>query len=182
MSGTPQHMMRGGGGKEGAAGPGREHEAHRHSLGIFMGQLLDQMDGCASGEKAASLQLFSAHDTTLLPLLMILGVFDPPHQLWPDYSSSLTFELHALAPAGSNDGPRPSEQFGVRVRYQLEDITSRIPGCPKDGPCPLTAFRQAICHSLPGADGDTAVDPHGGPDEPVLVQGTSGMGNGGTQF
>ncbi|KAJ1627890.1 histidine phosphatase superfamily [Pavlovales sp. CCMP2436] len=177
------HMMQGGRGKAGAAEPGGEYEAHRHSMGIFMGQVLDQMEACAAGESAGRLQLFSAHDTTVLPLLMILGVFEPPNQHWPDFASSLAFELHDCSPAGAKaDGQGRSEQFGIIVRYNLEDITARIPGCPAHAPCSLAAFRQAICHSLPGADGDTAADKQD-PTRPVLL-GTKGMGNGGggTQF
>ncbi len=34
--------------------------------------------------------LYSAHDTTLVPLLLAFDVFD--HK-WPHYSSSLAFEL-----------------------------------------------------------------------------------------
>lgn len=35
--------------------------------------------------------LYSAHDTTLIPCLMALGVFD---MRWPPYAADITLELH----------------------------------------------------------------------------------------
>lgn len=165
-------MMRGGGG-EGGTGPDHSHEAHRHSLGIFMAQVLAEMAASVRGQSDVSLRLFSAHDTTLLPLLMILGAFEPPHDLWPGFSSCIALELHDLAPAARRGSvlPRQESEFGVRVLFNFEDITQRVPGCPESGPCPLPAFRKAVSHSLPGADGDTGADPHGGSHDPVLVGG-----------
>lgn len=165
-------MMRGGGG-EGSSGPDQQREAHRHSLGVFAAQVLGEMGEAAAGGSAVRLRLYSAHDTTLLPLLMILGAFDPPHDRWPPFSSCLALELHDLAPAprAGAAAPRREAEFGVRVMYNFEDITARVPGCPALGPCPLPAFREALRHCLPGADGDTAADPHGGPRDPVLVGG-----------
>lgn len=35
--------------------------------------------------------LYSAHDTTLIPCLMALGIFD---MKWPPYAADITLELH----------------------------------------------------------------------------------------
>ena len=35
--------------------------------------------------------LYSAHDTTLIPCLMAMGVFD---MKWPPYAADITLELH----------------------------------------------------------------------------------------
>jgi hypothetical protein len=173
-------MLRGGGGP-GGVGPDHSAEAHRHSLGIFMAWLLEDMGARALGHSHHSLRLFSAHDTTLLPLLMILGVFEPPHADWPQFASCIALELWELAPsapgpAGRKATREPDDKLGVRVLYQFEDVTARVPGCPPTGPCSLRAFRKAVAHCLPGGDGDTGPDPHGGPTDPVLV------GGGMTQF
>jgi hypothetical protein len=161
-------MMRAGGA---AAGGASEAEVHRHSLGIVMAELLAQMAARARGESAHCLRLYSAHDTTVLPLLMVLGAFEPKHRSWPDFASSVALELYDLRPAEA--GPRTEARVGVRVVYasggREEDITARVPGCPRAGPCPLEAFREAVRHNLPGADGDVGADPHGGARDPVLV-------------
>lgn len=41
--------------------------------------------------KNRKLFLYSAHDTTLIPCLMALGVFDME---WPPYAADITLELH----------------------------------------------------------------------------------------
>lgn len=166
-------MMRGGGGP-GGTGADLSHEAHRHSLGVFVSQLLAQMDERVRGENTTALRLYSAHDTTLLPLLMILGAFEPPHNRWPGFCSCLALELHDLVPGAARpvgEKRRGEEEFGVRVMYNFEDITARVPGCPRFGPCPLPAFREAVRLSLLGADGHTVHDPHGGSRDPMLVGG-----------
>jgi hypothetical protein len=162
-------MMRAG---DAAAGGAREAEVHRHSLGVVMAELLAQMGARARGESAHCLRLYSAHDTTVLPLLMILGVFEPPRRRWPDFASSLALELYDLRPAEAA-GARTEARVGVRVVYNSggrdEDLTARVPGCPPDGPCPLATFRAAVRRNLPGADGDVGADAHGGARDPVLV-------------
>lgn len=35
--------------------------------------------------------MYSAHDTTLIPCLMALGIFD---MRWPPYAADITLELH----------------------------------------------------------------------------------------
>lgn len=35
--------------------------------------------------------MYSAHDTTLMPCLMALGIFD---MRWPPYAADITLELH----------------------------------------------------------------------------------------
>ena len=37
------------------------------------------------------MMLFSAHDTTMAPLLMVLGLSDDK---WPDFAADLAFELY----------------------------------------------------------------------------------------
>lgn len=49
--------------------------------------------------------LYSAHDTTLIPCLMALGIYD---MKWPPYASDITLELH--------EHKRTKEPF-VKVSY-----------------------------------------------------------------
>lgn len=49
--------------------------------------------------------LYSAHDTTLIPCLMALGIFD---MRWPPYAADITIELHQH---------RQSSEAFVKVSY-----------------------------------------------------------------
>lgn len=144
-----------------------EAEVHRHSLGVFMAQVLEEMEARARGDSEQGLKLYAAHDTTLMPLLMLLGAFNPPHAIWPGFCACLAFELHELEPAPSRSG----DEVGVRILFNFEDITARVQGCPPTGPCPLSILRRAVQHCLPITATESATD---GPlsadseDEPAL--------------
>lgn len=49
--------------------------------------------------------LYSVHDTTLIPCLMALGIFD---MRWPPYAADITLELHQN---------RPTSEAFVKVSY-----------------------------------------------------------------
>lgn len=49
--------------------------------------------------------LYSVHDTTLIPCLMALGIFD---MRWPQYAADITLELHQN---------RPTSEAFVKVSY-----------------------------------------------------------------
>jgi acid phosphatase len=91
------------------------------SIGKFFGRVKSKLAGVVSGEdKDLKYALFSGHDTTIAPLVSLLGNFDG---FWPPYASNLVFEL--------------SEENGnhfVRVFYNDKEIT--VPGCPSMQPCP----------------------------------------------
>ena len=75
---------------------------------------------------ATTLSLVSAHDTTLIPILIALGVFESG--VWPDYASSIIFELYARGEDG-----RSGLDGQVRVLYNDQVITDKIPGCEGEG-------------------------------------------------
>lgn len=71
-------------------------EASRVGLGRWLGELSDNLADKATKAKATkaeglTVDLISAHDTTVMPILISLGIFDDPH--WPNYASSISFEL-----------------------------------------------------------------------------------------
>ncbi|XP_052004599.1 lysophosphatidic acid phosphatase type 6-like [Xyrauchen texanus] len=79
--------------------------------------------------------LYSVHDTTLMPCLMALGVFD---MKWPPYAADITLELYQH---------RQTNQHFVKVSYIGQD--QQIPGC-SDVYCPLNEFKEAMSvYSLP---------------------------------
>ncbi|KAB0396702.1 hypothetical protein E2I00_003670 [Balaenoptera physalus] len=71
------------------------------------------------------LYLYAAHDVTLMPLLMALGIFD--HK-WPPFAVDLTMELYQH---------RESKEWFVQLYYRGEEQVPK--GCP-DRLCPLDKF------------------------------------------
>lgn len=108
----------------------------RENLQLCVGPLLhtmlsnieDKLQGTSS-EPNRKLFLYSAHDTTLIPCLMALGVFD---MRWPPYAADITLELH--------QHQQTKEAF-VKVSYIGQDLL--IPGC-SGVYCPLGEFKQAL--------------------------------------
>lgn len=108
----------------------------RENLQLCVGPLLhtllsnidDKLQGNSS-EPNRKLLLYSAHDTTLIPCLMALGVFD---MRWPPYAADITLELHQH---------RQTKEAFVRVSYIGQDLL--IPGC-SGVHCPLGEFKQAL--------------------------------------
>ncbi|XP_022596112.1 lysophosphatidic acid phosphatase type 6 [Seriola dumerili] len=82
-----------------------------------------------SSESKRKLFLYSAHDTSLIPCLMALGIFD---MRWPPYAADITLELH--------QHQQTNEAF-VKVSYIGQD--QLIPGC-SGVYCPLQEFKQAL--------------------------------------
>ncbi|KAG5283219.1 hypothetical protein AALO_G00039700 [Alosa alosa] len=114
----------------------------RENLQLCVGPLLDtvltKMDEKAKGispEPNRKLFLYSVHDTTLMPCLMALGIFD---MKWPPYAADITLELLEH---------RTTKESFVKVSYLGQD--QRIPGC-SGVICPLSEFQQALAaYTLP---------------------------------
>ncbi|XP_057707799.1 lysophosphatidic acid phosphatase type 6 [Corythoichthys intestinalis] len=110
--------------------------SNRENLQLCVGPLLhmlllnmeEKLKG-SSSEPNRKLFLYSAHDTTLIPCLMALGIFD---MKWPPYAADITLELHQHR--------RTKEPF-VKVSYMGKD--QRIPGC-SGLYCPLREFQEAL--------------------------------------
>ncbi|XP_044614177.2 lysophosphatidic acid phosphatase type 6 isoform X1 [Equus asinus] len=71
------------------------------------------------------LYLYAVHDVTLMPLLMVLGIFD--HK-WPPFAVDLTIELYQH---------HESKEWFVQLYYHGKEQVPR--GCP-DQLCPLDKF------------------------------------------
>ncbi|XP_023650013.1 lysophosphatidic acid phosphatase type 6 [Paramormyrops kingsleyae] len=114
-------------------GASREHL--QLSIGPFLQILLtnieDKLKGAASAQ-SRKLFLYSVHDTTLMPCLMALGIFDTK---WPPYAANLILELHQHC---------VTQEAFVKVSYLGQD--KLIPGC-SGVYCPLREF-QAILSNL----------------------------------
>ncbi|XP_037645046.1 lysophosphatidic acid phosphatase type 6 [Sebastes umbrosus] len=102
-------------------------------LHTFLSNIEEKLHGTSS-EPNRKLFLYSAHDTTLIPILMALGIFD---MKWPPYAADITLELHQH---------RQTNKSFVKVSYVDQD--QLIPGC-SGVYCPLEEFKQVLStHSL----------------------------------
>lgn len=97
-------------------------------LHILLANIEEKLQGTSS-EPNRKLFLYSAHDTTLIPCLMALGIFD---MRWPPYAADITLELHQHC--------KTNKAF-VKVSYVGQD--QHIPGC-SGVYCPLEEFKQAL--------------------------------------
>nr|XP_023684625.1 lysophosphatidic acid phosphatase type 6-like [Paramormyrops kingsleyae] len=97
-------------------------------LHILINNIDDKIQDTAS-ENSRKLFLYSVHDTTLIPCLMVLGIFD---MKWPPYAADITLELHQ---------DRITKEAFVKVSYLGKD--QLIPGC-SDIYCPLKEFKEAL--------------------------------------
>lgn len=101
-------------------------------VGPLMHKMLANIEGKLQGtssEPKRKLFLYSAHDTTLIPCLMALGIFD---MKWPPYAADITVELHQH---------RQTNKPFVKVSYIDQD--QLIPGC-SGVYCPLDEFKQVL--------------------------------------
>ncbi|XP_060944466.1 lysophosphatidic acid phosphatase type 6 [Limanda limanda] len=108
----------------------------RENLQLCVGPLLhtlltnlDEKVQGTSSEPNRKMFLYSAHDTTLIPCLMALGVFD---MKWPPYAADITLEMHQH---------RQTNEAFVKVSYIDQDLL--IPGC-SGVYCPLQEFKEAL--------------------------------------
>ncbi|XP_071374200.1 lysophosphatidic acid phosphatase type 6 [Centroberyx affinis] len=131
----------------------------RENLQLCVGPLLhtlvvnieEKLQG-SSSEPNRKLFLYSAHDTTLMPCLMALGIFD---MRWPPYAADITLELHQH---------RQTKEPFVKVSYIGQDQV--IPGC-SGVYCPLQEFKQALsAYSLTSELYQSLCSSTGGTTEP----------------
>ncbi|XP_064333746.1 lysophosphatidic acid phosphatase type 6 isoform X1 [Camelus dromedarius] len=108
---------------------GEDRESLQMAVGPFLhileSNLLSAVDPATLPGKTRKLYLYAAHDVTLMPLLLALGIFD--HK-WPPFAGDLTMELHQHQESGA---------WFVRLYYQGKEQVPR--GCP-DRLCPLDKF------------------------------------------
>lgn len=103
-------------------------------LNMLVTNMEDKIQSSPS-KQDRKLFLYSVHDTTLMPCLMALGVFD---MKWPPYAADITLELYQH---------RQTNQHYVKVSYIDQD--QKIPGCSNIY-CPIDEFKAAMAvHSLP---------------------------------
>ncbi|XP_029434206.1 lysophosphatidic acid phosphatase type 6 isoform X4 [Rhinatrema bivittatum] len=110
-----------------------EREVLQLSVGPFLYILQDNMlqtaNGSSATTKSRKLFLYAVHDTTLIPLLTALGIFD---NKWPPYAADLVLELYQH---------QYSKMWFVRLCYKGEEQV--LKGC-RTALCTLDEFLNRI--------------------------------------
>eukprot|EP00871_Galdieria_phlegrea_P004431 jgi/Galph1/498/GphlegSOOS_G5156.1 len=104
-------------------------ESLRLSGGMLVKELMENMRKSVKGTQPYKCMLYSGHDTTLLPLLCMLDIYDDE---WPSFGSFLSFEVFSDS-QGS---------FYVGVFYNGKQC--RIPKCEDAIFCPWERFEEQM--------------------------------------
>ena len=78
---------------------------------------------------ASKLNLFSGHDTTLLPLLATLGPNVWDGKDWTPYASMIVVELHHIDTSNSTSLDLFPNEVAFRIIFNGDIITSKVEGC-----------------------------------------------------
>ena len=97
------------------------------AIGPLMEEIYQNMNNVVIGQSQNLFSLYSAHDTTLMPILQSLQVFDGQ---WAPYASMIVFELYQI-----------DSEYGIKLIYNGE--TFQVPGC-SDVICPWDEFTTII--------------------------------------
>ncbi|KAJ3820409.1 histidine phosphatase superfamily [Lentinula raphanica] len=144
--------------------PDKTEEVRRLGMGRLLDDLSTKMQHkVTNGEKdPLKILVHSTHDTALAGLASTLDVFD---EKWPQFTSSITFELFRSTPAGNNSSflqtlmspfrSKASPEHYIRMRYQNKNMVlpmcadegKHLPGSPEF--CTLTAFRERVMELTP---------------------------------
>ena len=106
-----------------------QHEAERMvatrlSMGRLMKRFLDNIKDTVSGKSKVKMHMYSAHDTTIMPILAMLNL---EMNEWPPFAADIIFELYEDA----------DKKHYITVRYLGKPRIVR--GCDKEL-CPLDQF------------------------------------------
>jgi lysosomal acid phosphatase len=116
-------------------------ELRRLKGGPFLKKVLgdcEQVIGGSLEPAGRKMFMYSAHDTTVAPILHSLDLFDPP--IAPNYAATILFELIER-----------ENQFYMKISYRNE--TTRppyslvVPGC--EHLCPIERFKEIVGPMLP---------------------------------
>ena len=83
---------------------------NRLAIGRFLFELSNMMHQSLNGETSYKMMIFSGHDSTLVPVLSAMGIYD---NAWPPYASFLTIDI------AEDDSTK--ERF-VRVAFNDQDV------------------------------------------------------------
>mmetsp|Transcript_25575 Transcript_25575/g.33295 ORF Transcript_25575/g.33295 Transcript_25575/m.33295 type:complete len:426 (+) Transcript_25575:98-1375(+) len=125
---------------KGGGGWANELETSKLAIGKLLGEVLDRLGEHASHPGPPTLYLVSAHDTTLVPMLSALSLYDGN---WPPYASYISFELW------EETDERGAPMHTVRVLFNGRRLP--LPGCHVDsaGRMPLDDVVKGLAPVIP---------------------------------
>lgn len=106
----------------------------------------NDMGKIKTNDPPPKLAIFSAHDTTLLPILATLGEEMWDGEDWAPYASLMVIELHDIIDFSSAEVVKvyPSGQ-AFRIVFNGDIITSKMRGCPIDSElCDVTVLLNRV--------------------------------------
>ncbi|XP_064595846.1 lysophosphatidic acid phosphatase type 6-like [Liolophura sinensis] len=92
-------------------------EVVKLAMGRSLFMVIQKIEGAVKGEKGPKMMLYSCHDTSLIPLLVAMGIYDGK---WPPFAADIAIELYE---------DKKGEHW-VKVQYLGEDMTERGFGSP----------------------------------------------------
>lgn len=114
-------------------------EAATLKLYPVLHEIATHMNNLRSSTFAPRFVLYSGHDVTLTPLLLLFGLHDGK---WPPYASRFIFEtLHH----------ETTNEYYLRLVYNGKDVTREVTFCKsdiQDGVCPLEAFQKFVLEEM----------------------------------
>ncbi|XP_065063737.1 lysophosphatidic acid phosphatase type 6-like [Rhopilema esculentum] len=105
-------------------GTGKSHSIARMAIGGFIEAVCTQLEDKAENQSDLKLILYSAHDTTLMAVLYVLGVYDFK---WPKYAADVKVELYQ----------DEKQNWFVKLLYNDQELL--MPGC-ETTVCALSSF------------------------------------------
>jgi hypothetical protein len=107
----------------------------RLAIGQMLKDMREAMLDAVNGNVSHPWMIWSAHDTTVAPLLIALNAFD---SIWPPYASHVVFELFQEPKTGN---------FSVRIIYNEKTLV--LDECHGEEICPLEDFMKQLEPVIP---------------------------------
>jgi hypothetical protein len=105
-------------------------ELSKVAMGPLWSEILDPimpiLTGGDRGAAANKLHVISGHDSTIIPLLASIGVWNLDD--WPLYASMMLLEVHELVDGKTDRTVYPST-FAFRLLYNGKVLTDKVAGC-----------------------------------------------------
>jgi len=131
--------------------PAAPTETLRLAIGRCLMEMVDNMhrrceNSDSVDDEAVKIRLFSAHDTTLVPLLIAMGVYD---DIWPPFASHVAVELLERNEPSTSSTPCGIAEQDRFVRIIYNSSVMRLPACDGEEVCTLEQFEQAVRPFIP---------------------------------
>eukprot|EP00940_MAST-03C_sp_MAST-3C-sp2_P003015 g3015.t1 len=113
----------------------------RLSMGLLVREMIDNIDAIVRGDSNARRMVFySAHDTTVYPLVNAFGAWND-EEPWPPFASHVELELWKSSDRmRTKSALQQQEMFAVALSYNGRSM--RIFDCPEL--CPLVRFKELM--------------------------------------